>query len=98
MESRRRKIPLIVLHIRAIGILTGNGDAEEKAFPRSEGVPGRASNSVPVVQNRLRYYGVDGGTAGSIPVLRNRFLYCSVERGTAESIPESIPVLRDGFG
>ena len=98
MASRHRKIHPGVLHIRAIGILTGNGDTEEKAFPRSERVPGRASNSVPVVQSRLRYYGVDGGTAGSIPVLRSRFLYCSVERGTAESIPESIPLLRDGFG
>ena len=98
MESRHRKIPPSVLHILAVGILTGNKDTEEKSFPRSEGVPGRASNSVPVVQSRLRYYGVDGGTTRSIPVLRNRFLYYSVERGTAESIPESIPVLRDGFG
>ena len=98
MEPRHRKIHPGVLHIRAVMILTGHKDAEEKSFPRSEGVPGRASNSVPVVQSRLRYYGVDGGTTGSIPVLRSRFLYYSVERGTAESIPESIPVLRDGFG
>ena len=79
-------------------MLTRNGDTEEKAFPRSEAVPGRGSSSVPVVQGRLRYYGVDGGTARSIPVLRNRFLYYSDERGATESIPESIPVLRDGFG
>ena len=99
MEPRHRKIPPSVLLILAIGILAGNKDAEEeKSFPRSEGVPGRASNSVPVLQSRLRYYGVDGGTTGSIPVLRSRFLYSSVERGTADSIPESIPVLRDGFG
>ena len=98
MEPRHRKIPPSVLHIRASGILAGNKDTEEKSFPRSEGVPGRASNSVLVIRSRLRYYGVDGGTTWSIPLLRRRLLYSSVERGTAESIPESIPVLRDGFG
>ena len=98
MASRHRKILQDILHILAVGILAGNKDTEEKSFPRSEGVPGRASHSVPVVQSRLRYYGVDGGSTGSIPVLRSRFLYSSVERGIAESIPESIPVLRDGFG
>ena len=98
MAPRHRKIPPSVLHIRAIGILAGNKDTEEKSFPRSEGVPGRAFNSVLVIRSRLRYYGVDGGTTWSIPVLRRRFLYSSVEGGIAESIPESIPVLRDGFG
>ena len=97
MASRHRKIPPSVLLILAIGILAGNKDTEEKSFPRSEGVPGRASNSVLVIRSRLRYYEVDGGTTWSIPLLRRRLLYSSVERGTAESIPESIPVLRDGF-
>ena len=98
MASRHRKIPPSVLHILAVMILTGHKDAEEKSFPRSEGVPGGASNSVLVLRSRRRYYGVDGGTTWSIPLLRRRFLYYSAERGIAESIPESIPILRDGFG
>ena len=86
MDSRQQKIPPSVLHIRAIGILTGNGDTEEKAFPRSEGVPGRASNSVPVVQSRLRYYGVDGDTA-------DRFRYYGIDSCTTATSA----VLRNRF-
>ena len=70
MEPRHRKIPPSVLHFLAIVIRPEKRNTGDKAFPRSEEEPGRASNSVPVSKSEVgeyvsKYYGVDSGTAAS---------------------------------
>ena len=70
MESRHRKIPPSVLHFLAIVIRQEQRNTGDKAFPRSEEEPGRASNSVPVSKSEVReyvskYFGVDSGTTAS---------------------------------
>ena len=70
MESRHRKIPPSVLHFLAIVIRQEQRNTGDKAFPRSEEEPGRASNSVPVSKSEVgeyvsKYCGVDSGTAAS---------------------------------
>ena len=70
MAPRHRKIPPSVLHFLAIVIRPEKRNTGDKAFPRSEEEPGRASNSVPVSKSEVgeyvsKYYGVDSGTAAS---------------------------------
>ena len=85
MEPRHRKIPPSVLHFLAIVIRPEKRNTGDKAFPRSEEEPGRASNSVPVSKSEVgeyvsKYYGVDSGTAAST------LQFYEVDSGITESI------------
>ena len=87
MASRHRRIPPSVLHFLAIVIRPEKRNTGDKAFPRSEEEPGRASNSAPVSKSEVgeyvsKYYGVDSGITESIRIL-------NIDHEMAESVHET---------